>query len=83
MNLPLKKLNLDDIPAIDDAVLESIKRFQGLEFLHLGKTKVTDKGVLELEQLEKLKDLIINDTAVSAAAIDTIRRKLPDLKVRQ
>jgi hypothetical protein len=80
--LPLKKLNLDDIAAMDDSAIESIKRFEGLEFLHLGKTKVTDKGVLELQTMSKLKDLLLNDTSVSEAAINELSKKLPGLKVR-
>jgi hypothetical protein len=74
---------LDDIAAMDDSAIESIKSFEGLEFLHLGKTKVTDHGVLKLQTMTKLKDLILNDTSVSEATITELNKKVPGLKVRQ
>jgi hypothetical protein len=79
----LKKLNLDDNAGIDDSVVDALAVFKGLEFLHLGKTKMTDAGISQLVNLPKLKDLIVNDTAVSDVAVKTLTQKLPGLKVRK
>ncbi|XZE32625.1 hypothetical protein SH501x_003380 [Pirellulaceae bacterium SH501] len=80
--LPLKKLNLDDIPTIGDEAVSAILAIPTLEFLHLGKTKVTDAGIAKLADLKSLKDLLINDTAVSEKAIADLQAKLPNLKIK-
>lgn len=80
--LPLKKLNLDDIPTIGDEAIPSLLAIPTLEFLHLGKTKVTDEGIAKLAELKNLKDLLINDTAVSEKAINELQAKLPNLKIK-
>ncbi|AMV33160.1 Leucine Rich repeats (2 copies) [Pirellula sp. SH-Sr6A] len=80
--LSLKKLNLDDIATIGDEAIPAILAIPTLEFLHLGKTKVTDQGVAELSGLKNLKDLLINDTAVSEKALAELQAKLPDLKIK-
>lgn len=80
--LPLKKLNLDDIPTIGDEAISAILAIPTLEFLHLGKTKVTDDGIAKLSDLKSLKDLLINDTEVSEKAIAELQAKLPNLKIK-
>ena len=80
--LPLKKLNLDDIPTIGDEAISAILAIPTLEFLHLGKTKVTDAGIAKLSDLKSLKDLLINDTEVSEKAIADLQAKLPNLKIK-
>jgi Leucine-rich repeat (LRR) protein len=81
-NLRLKRLNLDDIRGIDDAVFDSLVKMELLEFLHLGKTQITDRGLLRLVSLAQLKDLIINDTAISESAKTDLKKALPNLKIR-
>lgn len=80
--LPLKKLNLDDISTVGDEAIPAILAIPTLEFLHVGKTKITDRGVAKLSDLKNLKDLLINDTAVSEKALAELQAKLPDLKIK-
>lgn len=80
-SLKLKRLNLDDIQAIDDGVVIHIAKMQSLEFLHLGKTSITDAGVRGLSSLANLKDLILNNTQVSEMAVTELQAKLSKLKV--
>lgn len=80
--MPLKKLNLDDIPTIGDESIPAILAIPTLEFLHLGKTKVTDQGIAKLAGLKNLKDLLINDTAVSEKGLAELQAKLPNLKIK-
>jgi Leucine-rich repeat (LRR) protein len=80
-SLKLKRLNLDDIQAIDDGVVLHLAKMQSLEFLHLGKTSITDAGIGGLGSLANLKDLILNNTQVSETAVTELQAKLPKLKV--
>ena len=80
-SVKLKRLNLDDIQAIDDGVVVHIAKMESLEFLHLGKTSITDVGIRGLSSLVNLKDLILNNTQVSETAVKELQAKLPKLKV--
>jgi internalin A len=81
--LKLKRLNLDDIRGINDDVFESLVQMPTLEFLHLGKTDVSDGGIKKLAVLLNLKDLLINDTSVSDDAIAKLKQALSGLKVKR
>ncbi len=80
-NARLKKLNLDDNSAVDDSAIDSLLFVKSLEFLHLGKTQVTDTGIQKLSALSQLKTLIVNDTAVTQKALDQLQSKLPSLRI--
>lgn len=73
---PLKRLNLDDIVGVDDDIFDTLSTLQSLEWLHLGKTRVTDEGIQRLEGLPNLKEVLLNDTAIS----DEAKRRLLDAK---
>lgn len=77
----LKKLNLDDNLAIDDRSIDSLLLVKSLEFLHLGKTQVTDAGIKKLSGLSQLKTLIVNDTAVTQGALQQLQSTLPNLRI--
>ncbi|MCU0712502.1 MAG: hypothetical protein MUC43_10625 [Pirellula sp.] len=81
--LPLTRLNLDDIKGIDDSVIPHVLKMTRLEFLHLGKTGVTDVGVTQLKELKSLKDLIINNTAISDAAVLVLQQANPMLRIKR
>jgi hypothetical protein len=80
-NARLKKLNLDDNSAMDDRSIDSLLDVKSLEFLHLGKTQVTDTGIQKLSALSHLKTLIVNDTAVTQEALQQLQSKLPSLRI--
>lgn len=79
--LKLKRLNLDDIPSVGDGVVAHIAKIKSLEFLHLGKTAITDAGLQGLAPMTNLKDLILNNTAVTESAIKELQSKLPKVKI--
>jgi Leucine-rich repeat (LRR) protein len=81
--LKLKRLNLDDISMIGDDVVAHVAKIPSLEFLHLGKTAITDKGLRGLIPLANLKDLILNSTAVSDSAMKDLKSKLPKVKIQK
>jgi len=83
VNLPLKRLNLDDNQGITDKAMDSISHFQTLEFLHLGKTQVTDQSIEKIALLSNLKDLILNDTVVSKESLQRLQQKLPNLTIKK
>lgn len=78
---PLKRLNLDNIPTITNASIDSAAKIKTLEFLHLGKTGITDEGLEPLKTLPNLSELHISHTAVSAAAADKLKAELPKVKI--
>lgn len=80
-NSRLKKLNLDDNSEVDDRSIESLLFMKSLEFLHLGKTQVTDTGIKKLSALSQLKTLIVNDTAVTQGALQQLQSTLPNLRI--
>jgi hypothetical protein len=55
---------------------------KSLEFLHLGKTAITDEGVAVLGELPNLKTLILENTKVSDAAIEQLKLKLPKTDIK-
>jgi hypothetical protein len=77
----LKKLNLDDNSAIDDRSIDSLLNVKPLEFLHVGKTQVSDTGIQKLSILSQLKTLIVNDTAVTQETLHQLQSKLPNLRI--
>lgn len=79
----LKKLNVDDCSGVDDSAVDEIAKMKSLEFLHVGKTKITDTGLAKLARLEGLKDLILNDTQVSDEAIRKLQQSLPMVKIKR
>jgi Leucine-rich repeat (LRR) protein len=83
VGMPMKRLNLDDIRGIDDSVIPHVLKLEQLEFLHLGKTQITDAGVSKLGQLANLKDLIINDTQVSAEAVALLQESSKSLRIKR
>ncbi len=77
----LKRLNLDDLSDVGDAGMEQVARIQTLEWLHVGKTNITDEGLKKLEALTGLTELVINNTAVSKEALANFQQKFPKLKI--
>jgi hypothetical protein len=85
---PLKWLNLDDVRFLDDEVyltdkgLEQVVKLPNLEWLHVGKTQVSDAGLKLLAGLKKLKHLeVTHCERVTPAGIDELRKALPGLEV--
>jgi hypothetical protein len=68
-------------PRISDECCKSIARLRTLEELSLASTNVrTEAAILELAGLPKLKRLDLS-VGVSEAALDELRRRLPECKV--
>jgi hypothetical protein len=51
-------------PAHTDAALEKVAELKALGFLCIRRSKVTDKGLVELKRLTKLSTMRANDTAL-------------------
>lgn len=76
----LKRLNLDDIQTVDDQLFPILATLESLEWLHLGKTSITDTGLMELATHPSLKELLINDTGISETAVSELLKSRPMLK---
>jgi Ran GTPase-activating protein (RanGAP) involved in mRNA processing and transport len=79
VDLPLKRLNLDDIYDVTDGSIEHISKMKGLEFLHLGKTGVTDEALQGLVGLNQLRELRLDNTVVSKKAVEQLKAACPNL----
>jgi hypothetical protein len=67
---------------ISDAGLEYIKALANLEFLDLSGTKVTPAGLLGLQGMAKLRELVILDIPIDAHQEGKLRRALPHAIIR-
>jgi hypothetical protein len=81
VELPLKRLNLDDT-SIGDAAIPHIARIRSLEFIHLGKTAITDEGIQGLKELTKLKDLVLTNNGLSAEGVKRLQSQLPKTNIK-
>jgi eukaryotic-like serine/threonine-protein kinase len=77
----LTRLGLADQPKLTDAGLEQFKDCKRLVYLALSNTGVTDDGLKVLTGMDRLTDLRINNTKVSAAALAKLRQALPNCKI--
>jgi hypothetical protein len=62
--------------------MSSLAPLSGLKFLHLGSTLITDAGLVHLEELAGLEDLIVTRTAVTEAGAEALQAKLPNTKIQ-
>jgi hypothetical protein len=67
---------------ISDAGLAYIKALPNLEFLDLSGTKVTPAGLLGLQGMAKLRELVILGIPIDATQEATLRRALPQTAIR-
>ena len=54
-----------------------MSQLKGLERLRLGETKVSDKGIEQLQALENLTHLYLGGTRVSHRAAEQLKKTLP------
>ena len=52
-----------------------------LEFLHLGRTAVTDASLATLEQLTTLKTLHISRTKITEEGAEKLKKALPNCEI--
>ncbi len=69
-------------PAITDAGLVFVRALPNLEFLDLSGTKVTPAGLLRLEGMAKLRELVILGVPIDADQEAKLRRALPQATIR-
>jgi hypothetical protein len=85
---PLKRLNLDNVGfpgddvALTDAGVKKLVSLTNLEFLHLGKTKITDEALTALAGLKKLKQLEVTHCDVTEQGIQKLKAALPEIEVK-
>jgi Leucine-rich repeat (LRR) protein len=77
----LEALDLSENPRITDKAMTAIAGLERLERLFLGKTGLTDKGLMELKPLEGLRDLHVAGTKVTANAAEKFADEMPNLRV--
>ena len=71
------ELSVDGCFPVYDRDLENVAKLQYLTTLGLESTKVTDKGIVWLTQLKKLRLLILANTEVTEAGIQRLLKALP------
>lgn len=69
-------------PTITDAGLSHVRTMPDLEYLDLSGTKVTASGLLRLEGMPKLQELVILDIPIDADQEAKLRRALPRVTIR-
>ncbi len=75
----LEELDLSQT-LITDAGLKHLSRLSQLSILWLTGTQVTDEGLTALAPLRSLEQLELEGTRVTPAALDQLRKRLPNLK---
>jgi hypothetical protein len=84
----LKRLNLDNVGfpaesvALTDEGVTHLAGLSNLEFLHLGKTQVSDAGLAALTGLRNLKQLVITFCPrVTDAGVAKLKEAIPALSI--
>ena len=72
--LPLERVSLWNIPALDDAAANVLAEIATLTNIDLSLTSVSDKGLLRLAALPNLKYLYLTDTKVTPHAVETFQK---------
>ena len=76
----LKWLFLDSTAITDDG-LHALGELPSLTFLSLVKTRISDKGLVHLKRIPKLSSLTLSSQGLTPAAIDGMRKDLPNCKI--
>ena len=83
----LNNLNLIRCEKLTDASAEYLGQMSALEKLNLAGTQITDVGLQKLENLKRLKEIILGGNApdlgtqVSDAGVSRFQRALPNVKI--
>lgn len=78
----LEFLVLNNFASVNDDTLAAIAHFDNLGQLWLnGEIAITDTGLEHLKELKHLHDLNLASASVTAAAVERLRRFLPDCKI--
>ena len=72
--LPLERVSLWNIPALDDAAANVLAEIATLTNIDLSLTSVSDKGLQRLAALPNLKYLYLTDTKVTPHAVETFQK---------
>jgi len=73
-------INFQNVPVLDDHILEYVSKLKGLHSLNLTSTNVTDKGIEFISNIPTLDDLCLSATSVTGDGI-ALLSKLKMLKV--
>ena len=77
----LRELRLDSARDVTDDGLQYLKTMTKLQNLSLQYTDVHGPGTVHLFNLKKLKELNLEGTPISAAAVEKLRKALPECTV--
>ena len=63
--------------------MEHVKALQNLEWIHLGKTQVSDDGLRQLDQLKNLQTVIVTFCkSVTDQGVQALRDAIPGVNVQ-
>lgn len=74
-------LTLDEGDRAGDSVLGRLSRLPEIRQLSLNGQPISDVGLLHLESLKSLRTLTLQNTQVTAAGVEALRRKLPSCQI--
>ena len=80
-NKTLKRLNLDNLGISDDAV-DAIVSLENAEWIHLGKSNITNAGLEKFARMPNLKTLIVTFcTSVTSEGVENLKAAKSGLQV--
>ncbi len=77
----LERLTLWKCKQIDDAAAPYLAASPRLAMLDLAETKLTDKGLAELQKMRRLRRLYLGGTLITKAGMEKFREKNPQCQV--
>ncbi len=77
---PVNSIRLQG-PEFTDESIDVVLDYTEVERLDLSGSRVTDRGIRKLEEMQSLKVLIITNTQVSKRAASDLQKALPDLTI--
>ena len=77
----LQRLSLWNVKSVNDTAASALASLKTVSSLDLSNTGVTDETLLALAKQPNLQRVYVNDTAISADAVDTFKKLRPSTMV--
>ena len=69
------------LPTGELSLLQDVAQLHQLQWLHLGRNRISDEGLRHLAELRKLTELTVTRTEVTRAGVERLQESLPQTRI--